>query len=166
MNSPTPFYTEATRINLTAANGEWDVLQTNRVDQRVEAESTWVLAGTSPVRLRLYSDTGSATGTMVFFQVTGKIYCDMQTGDDIYHHLYRAEFTGKQLQLAALDGDWLTNAIAHGQTNLPAPGSNCVINATAAEWVAALGTNDMQFGNSIFLTRCAKYNFIPARRQP
>lgn len=169
VNSPNPFYTEATRVSLPAANGEWDVLQTNRVNQRMEAESTWVLAGTTPVRLRLYTDAGSATGTMVFFQVTGKLYCDKLINGAAYHHLYRADLADKRLQLAELDGNWLTNAIAHGRVNLPTPGSNCVVNAAAPQWVTFLehlSTNDDAFGNTICLTRCAASNFTPARRQP
>ena len=169
MNSPNPFYTEATRISLPAVIGEWDMLRTNRVDQRVETDSTWILAGTTPMKLRIYSDAGNGTGTMVFFQVTGKLYCDKLINGDAYHHLYRADLADKQLQLAELDGNWLTNAIAHGRVNLPAPSSNCVINATASQWVAFLehlSTNDDAFGNAICLTRCARYNFTPARRQP
>ena len=166
VNSPNPFYTDSTRITLPSAIGEWDALRTNRASHRLEIDSTWVLTGTDPVRLRLYSDDSTVTGALVFFQVTGKLYCDMQVSSDAYHHLYRADLAGKQLRFAELDGNWLTNAIAQGRVNLPAPGSNCVINATATQWVALLGTNDLQFGNEICLTRCARYNFVPANRQP
>ena len=170
VNSRNPFYTEATRVTVPAAVGEWDAPRTSHTDLRPGADATWTLAAGSPMRLRVYTDSGDGTGTVVFFQVTGKMYCDMVAFGDPYHHLYRADLAGSQLQLAALDGNWLTNAIALGRVDLPALGSNSEINATAPQWVAFLehlGTNTTTaFGNEISLTRCAHYNFVPARRLP
>ena len=122
MDSRQPFYTEATRVNLPKAVGEWNTFETtNRLALARQAGSTWVLTGDSPMQLRIYYGDGNATGTVVFFQVASQLYCDMLVTSLDYHHLYRADLAGPQLKLAELDGNWLTNAIAHGQMNLPAP---------------------------------------------
>ena len=172
VNSRQPFYTEATRVSLPTLVGGWANCGslTNRQAQPSADDVGWVSNGAKPLEYRVTAGSNDVY-TWVFFKVANNLYCDWQANDrDAYHHLYRADLAGNQLQLAELDGDWLTNAIAHSQVKIPAPehlaNSNWVFNATAPQWVALLehlGTNTAAFSKEgSCLTR--RYNFVPAGR--
>ena len=172
VNSRQPFYTDATRVSLPGLVGGWTDCGslTNRQAEPAAGEIGWISNGARPLEYRASAGSNDVI-TWVFFKVDGNLYCDWQAHDhDAYHHLYRADLSGNQLQLAELNGDWLTNAIARSQVKIPAPerlaNSNWVFNATAPQWVALLehlGTNSAAFSKEkSCLTR--RYNFVPAGR--
>jgi hypothetical protein len=72
---------------------------------------------------------------------------------DDYHDLYAIEVNGLFLNLRPLCGQWLTNTIAAGKVDIPAPGmdasSDCFFTATSTQWETFLRSNA---------------NFRPARR--
>ena len=173
VNSRQPFYTDATRVSLPALVGGWTdcATLTNRSNPPAETDIGWITRGKTPLQLRITGGSNDVY-TWVFFKAGDNLYCDWLADDaqDPYHNLYRANLTGTQLQLAQLDGDWLTNAIARGQVRLPAPertvNSNWVFNATSLQWLSFLenlGTNTAAFSKEkTCLTR--RYNFAPASR--
>ena len=173
VNSRQPFYTDATRVSLPGLVGGWTdcASLTNRSTPSADTEIGWINRGTNPLQLRVTVGSNDVF-TWVFFKAGTDLYCDWLANDskDPYHHLYRANLTGNQLQLAQLDGDWLTNAIRRGQVKLPAPermiNSNWVFNATSPQWLSFLenlGTNTAAFSkDKVCLIR--RYNFVPAGR--
>ena len=172
VNSLNPFYTESTRVTFPDVTGEWDITQETRTDVQRRITSTWVITGDGSYRARRYEESGPGDTVMVFFRVNDRLYCDWQDEGRRFHHLYQVTLTNKVLALGGLDGEWLTNAIARQEVNLPAPErdrqSNLVFTATSLQWNAFLGehgTNASAFGESVVLQRSPTANFAPLRRK-
>ena len=162
VKSREPFYTDNVRTNASQLLGEW-----------WNGATTWIFTGERTLSVRSYEAKGFQDQVVIPFQIAGRTFIDLAAADKSYHTLYCVDLTGRELKLTTLDGDWLTNAIATGQVNLPAPRSdsqsNLMFVASSAQWVAFLKSQNGQspdaYGDSTTYQKSPNANFIPARRQ-
>jgi len=172
VQSEQPFYTSDLKTALPAVLGEWDETDTPRNDTGRRIRETWGVRQETDYRVRVYGSDGPAESRLVFFTVAGRLYCDWQHEQDTTHQLYQTTLARGQLTLTPLDGDWLTNAIAHATVDLPPPAcvhSNWTFTASSQQWVAFLrqhGGQDgvLAKGQAITLKKSPDQNFVPLRR--
>ncbi len=159
VNSREPFYTEQTRTTAPELRGEW----------LASDSQAWIFTGDGTMSVRTYGNDGFHDTKVVPFRVAGHLYLDFSAA---CHNLYSVARQGRKVVLTTLAGEWLTNAIAQGQVDLPPPvwdsKSNMTFTASAAQWTTFLerhGTNAPIYGDSLELRKSPNINFIPARRQ-
>lgn len=167
-----PFYTEQTRIPLPELEGEWFKYEADHPNRTPTIKSTFVFHRDGKgYRLRCYENKGQEDFVVVPFRVGTNTYIDFLQKTNDVHALYRVAFQGRTLSWNELDGDWLTNSIASGESKLPPPdrdeSSNLVFRASSQQWtdfLAGTGTNAVYTG-ALMLTRSPSGNFTPLRRK-
>ena len=145
-----PFYTDKSKVALPQLNGEWDAV--TAFGEKVDATNSppWHISGDQIIAYD--SDSLSSKVQVVFFKLSGQLFCDSTAGDigdsktpeywawhvRRIHTVTKVETNCDLLTFKPLDIDWLTNGIAAGRVSLSCltqRGDNLpLFTATPADW--------------------------------
>ena len=145
-----PFYTDKSKVALPQLNGEWDAV--TAFGEKVDATNSPPWHISSDQIIAYDSDSLSSKVEVVFFKLSGQLFCDSTAGDigdsktpeywawhvRRIHTVTKVETNCDLLTFKPLDIDWLTNGIAAGRVSLSCltqRGDNLpLFTATPADW--------------------------------
>jgi hypothetical protein len=147
-----PFYTDKSKVALPQLNGEWDAV--TAFGDKVDATNSppWHISGDQIIAYD--SDSSSSRVQVVFFKLSGQLFCDSTAGDigdsktPLYwawhvrriHTVTKVETNGDLLTFKPLDLEWLTNRVTTGKVSLPHldDGNSPLFTAKPGEWEKVL----------------------------